>query len=80
MHDSFAKLESGLDVKVDSIIKRIDEVPTITDSQAERLQITNLEGRSRWDNIRIINLKESIEGSEVFVSLHWFPGFSFYLL
>ncbi len=30
LNDSFVKLESGLDVKVDSIIKRIDDVTAVT--------------------------------------------------
>lgn len=86
MNDYFAKLESGLDVKFDSIIKHIDEVAAVTDSPSPRLtetesrisameddigplkmklsaleklnmtlteKITDLEGRSRRDNIRI---------------------------
>lgn len=105
MNDSFAKLESGLDVKFDNIIKRIDEVAAITDSLASRLtetesrisaaeddigplkmklteleklnmtlteKITDLEGRSRRDNIRILNLRESVEGSD---PLQFFESF-----
>lgn len=97
LNDSFVKLESGLDVKVDCIIKRIDEVAAATDSLAMRQaetetrisvleddiaplkgklaalkklnsalteKVTDLEGRSRRDNIRILNLKESVEGSD----------------
>ncbi|KAL0146579.1 hypothetical protein M9458_058210 [Cirrhinus mrigala] len=97
LDDSLAKLESGLNAKVDNIIKRIDEIATVTASlvarqseaetrisaleddiaplkvklaEFEKLntalseKVTDLEGRSRRDNIRILNLKESVEGSD----------------
>ncbi|KAL1276697.1 hypothetical protein QQF64_036320 [Cirrhinus molitorella] len=105
MNDSFAKLESGLDVKVNSIIKRIDEVAAATESLSSRLaetetrisavedditplkkklsalkklnmtlteKITDLERQSRRDNIRILNLRESVEGSN---PLQFFESF-----
>ncbi len=101
LNDSFVKLESGLDSKVDSI----NEVAAVTDSLATRQaetetrisaleddisplkgklaaleklntalteKVTDLEGRSRQDNIRILNLKESIEGSD---PIHFFETF-----
>ncbi len=103
LNDSFVKLESGLDVKVDSIIKCIDDVAAVTlatrQAEAETRiasleddiapikgklvaleklnmalteKVTDLEGRSRRDNIRILNLKESVEESD---PIHFFESF-----
>ncbi|RXN33137.1 LINE-1 type transposase domain-containing 1 [Labeo rohita] len=105
MNESFAKLESGLDIKVDSIIKRIGEIAAATESLSscvtetetrisaveediaslqkklfalENLnttlaeKVTDLEGRTRRDNIRILNLRESVEGSD---PLQFFESF-----
>lgn len=101
LNDSFVKLESGLDSKVDST----NEVAAVTDSLATRQaetetrisaleddisplkgkqaaleklntalteKVTDLEGRSWRDNIRILNLKESVEGnfSTFFLNFH----------
>lgn len=101
----FTSFESLLEEKVDSMLKRIDEVAAATDSLTARQseyearvsaleddvtplkrkltamekvnaeltsKVTDLEGRSRRDNIRILNLKESTEGSD---PVRFFEGF-----
>lgn len=97
MNEAFARLESTLDTKIDTLIKRIDDVAAVSSAHASRLaeaetrisgledsmtplgrkvaemakvnaelmaKITDIESRSRRDNIRILNLRESTEGRD----------------
>ncbi len=58
LNDSFIKLESGLDVKVDSIINRINEAAAVTDSLATRQAETETRISALEDDIALLKVKK----------------------
>ncbi len=58
LNDSFIKMESGLDVKVDSIINRINEAAVVTDSLATRQAETETRISALEDDIALLKVKK----------------------